>query len=141
MSIAAQVSDVVLTIFPMYKYKHILSPPPKKKILQVKKKFYYYVIWAMFFYLLWFVKYMDTVRSCKHGSCNPQCLLINLISVSRTTRSLGHVVLFWNRMITQLHVHVPPTKAENKAGQQSAKRGYPKSWQREEQEEKGRFIL
>lgn len=64
---------------------------------------------------------MDTVRSCKHGSCKPQCLLINLISVSRTTRSLGHVVLFWNRMITQLHVHVPPTKAENKAGQQSAK--------------------
>lgn len=24
-------------------------------------------------------------------------------------------------MITQLHVHVPPTKAENKTGQQSAK--------------------
>lgn len=64
---------------------------------------------------------MDTVRSCKHGSCKPQCLLINLISVSRTTRSLGHVALFWNRMITQLHVHVPPTKAENKADQQSAK--------------------
>lgn len=121
MSIAAQVSDVVLTIFPMYKYKHILSPPPKKKITGLKKKFYYYVIWTMFFYLLWFVKYMDTVRSCKHGSCKPQCLLINLISVSRTTRSLGHVVLFWNLMITQLHVHVPPTKAENKAGQQSAK--------------------